>query len=68
LFVSATFLSDFWNDQLVAHDRQWLFLVLVGLIGSFGFIRTLFATLAVLAGGGEPTERETPRLSGAFSQ
>jgi hypothetical protein len=37
--VFATFISDFWNDQLVAHDRQWLFLVLVGLIGSFGFIR-----------------------------
>ena len=35
----ATFISDFWNDQLVAHDRQWLFLVLVGLIGSFAFIR-----------------------------
>jgi hypothetical protein len=37
--VFATFISDFWNDQLVAHDRQWLFLVLVGLIGSFAFIR-----------------------------
>jgi hypothetical protein len=37
--VLATFLSDFWNDQLVAHDRQWLFLVLVGLVGSFAFIR-----------------------------
>jgi hypothetical protein len=37
--VVATIISDFWNDQLVAHDRQWLFLVLVGLIGSFGFIR-----------------------------
>ena len=28
----AIFISDFWNDQLVAHDRQWLFLVLVGLV------------------------------------
>jgi hypothetical protein len=37
--VFATFISDFWNDQLVAHDRQWLFLVLVGLVGSFSFIR-----------------------------
>jgi hypothetical protein len=37
--VFATFISDFWNDQLVAHDRQWLFLVLVGLVGSFAFIR-----------------------------
>ena len=35
----ATFISDFWNDQLVAHDRQWLFLVMVGLLGSFAFIR-----------------------------
>ena len=35
----ASFLSDFWNDQLVEHDRQALFLVLVGFIGSFGFIR-----------------------------
>jgi hypothetical protein len=32
-------ISDFWNDQLVAHDRQWLFLVLLGLLLSFGFIR-----------------------------
>ena len=32
-------LSDFWNDQLVAHDRQWVFLVLLGLLLSFGFIR-----------------------------
>lgn len=31
--------SDFWNDQLVANDRQWLFLVLVGIIVSFALIR-----------------------------
>jgi hypothetical protein len=31
--------SDFWNDQLVANDRQWLFLVLVGIVVSFGLIR-----------------------------
>jgi hypothetical protein len=37
--VPATIISDFWNHQLVEHDRQWLFLVLVGLVGSFGFIR-----------------------------
>jgi hypothetical protein len=37
--VLASIISDFWNDQLVAHDRQWLFLVLVGLVGSFAFIR-----------------------------
>ncbi len=35
----AFFVSDFYNDQLVAHDRQWLFLVLAGLVISFGFIR-----------------------------
>ncbi len=35
----ASFISDFWNDQLVEHDRQWLFLVLLGLLLSFGFIR-----------------------------
>ena len=39
MLATATIVSDFWNDQLVEHDRQWLFLVLVGLIGSFGFIR-----------------------------
>ncbi|HKJ36907.1 MAG TPA: hypothetical protein VKA36_10100 [Solirubrobacterales bacterium] len=36
----ATVLSDFWNDQLVEHGRQYVFLVLLGLAGSFGFIRT----------------------------
>jgi hypothetical protein len=36
---AANFITDFWNDQLVAHDRQWLFLVLAGLLISFGFIR-----------------------------
>jgi lysyl-tRNA synthetase class 2 len=35
----ASFVTDFWNDQLVEHDRQWLFLVLFGLVVSFGFIR-----------------------------
>jgi hypothetical protein len=37
--VTASIPSDFWNDQLVAHDRQYLFLVLLGFVGSFGFIR-----------------------------
>lgn len=37
--VDASFISDFWQDQLVAHGRQGLFLVLVGFLGSFGFIR-----------------------------
>ena len=35
----ASFITDFWNDQLVADDRQGVFLVLVGFIGSFAFIR-----------------------------
>ena len=37
--TTASILSDFYNDQLVEHDRQWLFLVLLGLVLSFGFIR-----------------------------
>ena len=37
--VLASFISDFWNDQLVEHGRQWLFLVLLGFVGSFAFIR-----------------------------
>ena len=36
---AASIISDFWNDQLVEHDRQWVFLVLLGLLLSFGFIR-----------------------------
>ena len=35
----ASFISDFWDHQLVDHGRQYLFLVFVGFIGSFGFIR-----------------------------
>jgi hypothetical protein len=31
--------TDFWQNQLVEHDRQALFLVLVGFLGSFVFIR-----------------------------
>jgi hypothetical protein len=37
--VTATLISNFWHDQLVEHGRQGLFLVLVGFVGSFGFIR-----------------------------
>jgi hypothetical protein len=37
--TTASFISNLWNDQLVEHDRQYHFLVLVGFIGSFGFIR-----------------------------
>ena len=35
----AGFITEFWNDQLVEHDRQGVFLVLVGFVGSFAFIR-----------------------------
>ena len=37
--ASASILSSFWNDQLVDHNRQGIFLVLVGFVGSFAFIR-----------------------------
>lgn len=37
--IVASPISDFWNHQLAEHDRQWLFLVLLGLVVSFGFIR-----------------------------
>jgi hypothetical protein len=36
--TTASFISNFWDD-LVAHDRQYHFLVLLGFLGSFGFIR-----------------------------
>jgi hypothetical protein len=32
-------ITDFWNHHLVDHDRQGVFLVLVGFVGSFAFIR-----------------------------
>jgi hypothetical protein len=35
----ANFVTDFWNHHLVDHGRQGVFLVLVGFIGSFAFIR-----------------------------
>jgi hypothetical protein len=35
----AFFASDFWNDQIAANDKQGVFLVLVGFILSFSFIR-----------------------------
>jgi hypothetical protein len=37
--IFASFISDFWNDQIVAHEGEGLFFVLVGFLGSFGFIR-----------------------------
>jgi hypothetical protein len=35
----ASIFSDFWNDQILANEKQGLFLVLVGFILSFAFIR-----------------------------
>jgi hypothetical protein len=37
--IAASIFSDFWNDQILANEKQGLFLVLVGFILSFAFIR-----------------------------
>ncbi len=37
--TTASILSDFWNNQILADEKQGLFLVLVGFILSFAFIR-----------------------------
>jgi hypothetical protein len=37
--IYASLISEFWDDHLVAHGRQGVFLVLVGFILSFAFIR-----------------------------
>ncbi len=37
--ISASIVSEFWNEQILAHDREGVFLVLVGFILSFAFIR-----------------------------
>jgi hypothetical protein len=37
--TTALILADFWSDRIVAHERQGVFLVLVGFILSFAFIR-----------------------------
>jgi hypothetical protein len=39
MIVQASIFSDFWNDQIVADEKQGLFLVIVGFILSFAFIR-----------------------------
>jgi hypothetical protein len=39
LIPSASFLSNFWFDQVVGEHRDGIFLVLVGFILSFAFIR-----------------------------
>lgn len=36
---TASIFADFWNDQIVAEEKQGLFLVLTGFILSFAFIR-----------------------------
>jgi hypothetical protein len=36
---TASIFADFWNDQILADEKQGLFLVLVGFILSFAFIR-----------------------------
>jgi hypothetical protein len=37
--ITASIFADFWNDQILAEEKQGLFLVLVGFLLSFGFIR-----------------------------
>jgi hypothetical protein len=37
--VYASFVSNFWNEHILANNRQGVFLVLVGFILSFAFIR-----------------------------
>jgi hypothetical protein len=37
--IDASIVSEFWNEHILAHDRQGVFLVLVGFILSFAFIR-----------------------------
>jgi hypothetical protein len=37
--TAASIFVDFWDDQLVAEGKQGIFLVLVGFLLSFGFIR-----------------------------
>jgi hypothetical protein len=37
--TTASILSDFWNNQILAEEKQGLFLVLVGFVLSFAFIR-----------------------------
>jgi hypothetical protein len=37
--TAASIFSDFWNDQILANEKQAMFLVLVGFILSFAFIR-----------------------------
>jgi hypothetical protein len=40
MVVLATFISDIWNDQILDQGREGVFLVFVGFLASFMFIRT----------------------------
>jgi hypothetical protein len=37
--ILASIFTDFWNDQILANEKEGIFLVLVGFILSFAFIR-----------------------------
>jgi hypothetical protein len=37
--IHASIFTDFWNEHILAHERQGVFLVLVGFVLSFAFIR-----------------------------
>jgi hypothetical protein len=37
--IVASFVAEFWNEHILAHERQGVFLVLVGFVLSFAFIR-----------------------------
>jgi hypothetical protein len=37
--TTASIVSEFWHDQIVQKEREGIFLVLVGFLGSFVFIR-----------------------------
>ncbi|HZK16268.1 MAG TPA: hypothetical protein VFC52_06745 [Solirubrobacterales bacterium] len=37
--ILASIFADFWNDQILADEKQGIFLVLVGFVLSFAFIR-----------------------------
>lgn len=39
MIAVASILSDFWQDQILAEEKQGLFLVLMGFLLSFAFIR-----------------------------
>jgi hypothetical protein len=37
--IDASIVSDFWSEHILAHEKQGVFLVLVGFVLSFAFIR-----------------------------